>query len=213
MLPKRITLDAKINSRSSQQGATLLTALIMLIAVTLLSLASLGTSMMELRMSGNEESSMQAFQSAQAAVDALIDQDEKSPDTTIKNFAVVGSLGYTKCSPNTPVGTIGYPATCQDFNITLPLVKIDNELIFDAGGNQDGRGNVLTIEMVSDCGCPPRSEKFGTSCSKQNAAVFRVDSVFNKAHLGQGKGGVSQGFLQLIPNGQCQNPPSVALNN
>lgn len=207
-------LNTKINTRSSQQGAALLTALIMLIAVTLLSLASLGTSMMELRMSGNEESSMQAFQSAQAAVDAVIDQDEKSPDTTVKNFAVVGTLGYTKCTPNTPVGTIGYPATCQDFSIALPPVKIDGKLIFDdGGGKKSGKGNVLAIEMISDCGCPPRSKKFGTSCSKQNAAVFRVDSVLNKAHLGQGQGGLSQGFLQLIPNGQCQNPPPVALNN
>lgn len=207
---------SRVNSRSSQQGAAMLTALIMLIAVTLLSLASLGTSMMELRMSGNEESSMQAFQSAQAAVDAVIDQDEKSPTTALKNFAVVGQLGYTKCSPNTPVSTPGYPTACQDFGITLPPVQIDGKDIFDPGkANNDGLGNVVAIERISDSGCPPRSSKLGTSCSKQNAAVFRVDSTFNRAFLGQGKGGVSQGYLKLIPvaSQNNNNPPAIASTN
>lgn len=216
MLAKRNALDTNVKNRSAQQGAALLTALIMLIAVTLLSLASLGTSMMELRMSGNEESSMLAFQSAQAAVDAVIDQDEKSPSTAIKNFAVVGALGYTKCSPNTPVGTPGYPASCQATDITLPTVMIGPEKVFDdGGGGASGKGNIVAIERISDSGCPPRSNKLGTSCSKQSAAVFRVDSTFNKAFLGQGKGGVSQGYLKLIPtSGQTGgSPPPVAANN
>jgi type IV pilus assembly protein PilX len=214
-------LNTKINTRSSQQGAALLTALIMLIAVTLLSLASLGTSMMELRMSGNEESSMQAFQSAQAAVDALIDQDEKTPLTAFKNFAVTGSLGYTQCSGNVPVGTPGYPASCQDNRIILPTTMIDGKAIFDDGGvsggtTASGRGNVITIERISDSGCPPRSSRLGTSCSKQSAAVFRADSVSSQAHIGQGRGGVSQGYLKLIPKGDGQNggsPPTGAANN
>lgn len=208
-------LNTKINTRSSQQGAALLTALIMLIAVTLLSLASLGTSMMELRMSGNEESSMQAFQSAQAAVDALIDQDEKSPLTAFKNFAVTGSLGYTQCSNNVPVGTSGYPTACQNNGINLPTTMIDGELIFKPGTANDGKGNIVSIERISDSGCPPRSSKLGTSCSKQSAAVFRVDSVSSLAHLGQGRGGVSQGYLKLIPTaGQSGGaPPTGAANN
>lgn len=186
----------------------------MLIAVTLLSLASLGTSMMELRMSGNEESSMQAFQSAQAAVDAVIDQDEKTPATAPKNFAVVGPLGYTKCSPNIPIGTPGYPTGCQDTSIALPPVLVDGKPVFDTDPTK-GRGNIVAIERISDSGCPPRSTKLATSCSKQSAAVFRVDSVASKAHLGQGRGGVSQGYLKLIPtSGQSSgNPPPSAANN
>ena len=186
----------------SQRGAAMLTALIMLIAVTLLSLASLGTSLMELRMSGNEEQSMQAFQIAQSAVDVVIDQDEKSTAAATKNFAVVGSLGYTKCTPGAKP-----PLSCQEKSLDL-----QNTGIFQLGGTDIAE---VGIERISDSGCPPRSKKLATSCSKQNAAVFKVDAVVDRVAWGRGRAGVSQGYLKLIPvlpQGGGTPPPTAGHN-
>lgn len=190
---------------TAQRGAAMFTALIMLIAVTLLSLASLGTSLMELRMSSNEEQGMLAFQTAQGAIDVVIDQDEKSTAATTKNFAVVGSLGYTKCTQNAQA-----PLKCQENSLVLEPAEM-----FPITPTSTGPVTQVGIERISDSGCPPRSKKLATSCSKQNAAVFKVDAVVNRIAMGRGKAGVSQGYLKLIPvlsQGGGTPPPSSGHN-
>lgn len=80
-------------AQNRQDGAALITALVFLVALTVLTLASLGTSLLQLRMSGNEESTMKARQSAQAVTDNVV-------DNASTNFTVTGTVGYTNCTSN-----------------------------------------------------------------------------------------------------------------
>ena len=80
-------------AQNRQDGAALITALVFLVALTLLTLASLGTSLLQLRMSGNEESTMKARQSVQAVIDNII-------DNASTNFTITGDVGYTNCTSN-----------------------------------------------------------------------------------------------------------------
>ncbi len=60
-----------MNLPNQQQGVALAVAMILLLGVTVVSLASLNTSLLELVMSGNEQARMSAFQKAQAGLDAV----------------------------------------------------------------------------------------------------------------------------------------------
>ncbi len=62
-----------------QRGTTLFVALILLIGVTMLSLASVGTSTMELRMARNHEDTSHTFQTALATVDYVIADSSNLP--------------------------------------------------------------------------------------------------------------------------------------
>lgn len=62
-----------------QSGAVLLVSLILLIVATTISLSAVSTSIMELRMAGNAEASMDAMQTALAAVDFTIADPDHLP--------------------------------------------------------------------------------------------------------------------------------------
>ena len=79
----------------AQHGAALVIALVLLIAITLVTTAAVTTSTMELRMAGNLESSTNTFQTAMAAVDFVLS------DPT--NLPAVGPLDVA--SPVTLTGT------------------------------------------------------------------------------------------------------------
>ena len=183
---------ATIPGRFRQQGAALLTALIILVAVTLLSLASLGTSLLQLRMSGNEEMSMQAFELAQAGVDHVVINHDAL-------VTVMGDIGFTRCTAN-------YPYSCDE-NSTLAL---PTQAPFLDGGNTDKHS--LAIEKVSEGFCPPRGMEL--SCDKAKAATFAIRSRYNKVALGQGLSDITQGFIKPIPSsGPPPIEPITASNN
>jgi hypothetical protein len=171
-------------NRAQQQGAALLTALIILVAVTLLSLASLGTSLLQLRMSGNEEMSMLAFELAQAGVDQIVINHETM-------IAVTGDIGFTRCTAN-------YPYACDE-NSTLAL---PTQAPFLDGGNTNKHS--LAITKVSEGFCPPRGMEL--SCDKAKAATFSIRSRYNKVALGQGLSDITQGFIKPIPS---SGPPPI----
>lgn len=179
--------------KSGQNGAALLTALIILLAVTMLSLASLGTSLLQLKMSGNEEMSMQAFELSQAGIDYTITNHESM-------VTVVGDIGFIRCTGN-------YPFNCHE-NATLAFPA---QAPFLDGGNTDRHS--MAIEKVSEGFCPPRGMEL--SCDKAKAAAFSIRSRYNKAALGQGLSDITQGFIKPIPAAGGQTPiePITASNN
>ena len=81
----RITLSPKY-----QNGAILIISLLFLIAITLLTISSMGSSNIGLHMAQNEESRIVAEQGAQALADAIV----SDPSTT----RVVGESGYAYCT-------------------------------------------------------------------------------------------------------------------
>jgi len=60
------------STRRGQRGGTLLVVLLLLMGITLISVSSVNTSVMELRMARNVESSASNFQTALAAIDFVI---------------------------------------------------------------------------------------------------------------------------------------------
>lgn len=168
-----------ISGPGSQRGAALFTALIILVAVTLVSLASLSTSLLELRMSANEEATMQAFEMAQAAIDDMISQGDD-------NFAVVGGPGYKKCTANSPDW-----ANCDQ----------TAALVLDAPLSTAPNDHVVEIERQSGEVCPPRA--LSTSCVKAKAVLFSIASGYDKTLLGQGRADLEQGYMVVIPCDNC----------
>ena len=100
---------------SHQSGIVLFTALVFLIVVTMIGVASMRSSTLELRMSLNEESRVSAFQQAQALTDAII----FTPSTT----PVVGGVGYRICTPSVPAGE-----PCNQRDLFVPNAFIGGEV-------------------------------------------------------------------------------------
>lgn len=99
-----------------QRGVALFMALIMLVIITLLSISTMRSSIMELRIAGNYQQQATAVESAQSAIDASFDLD---------NFPVIGE-GYTICynvtgcdqTITTMPDTASYKAATNQLTIT-----------------------------------------------------------------------------------------------
>lgn len=87
----------------NQQGAALITAMVILVLLTIIGIAATNTSMLETMISGTERSRSEAFNVAEAGVEHLRIQfnegivDNFNPSATegIWNFALDGSAGIT----------------------------------------------------------------------------------------------------------------------
>lgn len=161
-----------------QRGAALFIALIMLVALTLVTLASLNTSLLQLRMSANEESRTFAFQSAQSAIDDVINIDyiARQPTTTDQTkqyFAITGSVGYTRCTPNW-LG--GGPCNTSTMTLTSPM-----------DGTTSGP-NQIKVTRLTD----PTTTR---SAKCPSAATFQIDGIYDRSTLGLGKSNLVQGYI------------------
>ena len=86
-------------SRGSQKGTALMVAMLILIGITLLSLAGVNTSILELRMARNTEASVNTFQTAVAALDNILSDQNNLPTTGALNtpqaVAMPGTQPFT----------------------------------------------------------------------------------------------------------------------
>ena len=123
-------------AQNRQDGAALITALVFLVALTLLTLASLGTSLLQLRMSGNEESTMKARQATQAVIDNVI-------DNASTNFTVTGDVGYT----TTGVALTG---TTFDSASSAKITRITGETSVRGYSTSLYRGASFAVEAKYD---------------------------------------------------------------
>lgn len=162
----------KTTPLSSQRGASLMTSLILLVGLTLVSLGSLGTSLMELRMSNNAESGMSALQLAQAGVDATL-------ATPADYFIVDGTVGSTRC-----YNTSGCTATIA--SMPTPI-------------DPPNGAHTIRITRVTNETCPPRTRDSASSCAKLHATAFVTESSYDKSLAGQGQAQLAQGYIRLIP--------------
>ena len=161
---------ATMQTHSRQRGAALFTVLIMLVALTLVCLTSLSSSLLELRMSANEEATVAAFQAAQAGIDATV----SNSDTTMR---VIGSVPNTTCFNAT--------GNCNNTIATMP--------------EPIGSRHRITVTRTTDETCPPRTRDYASSCSKQHAVTFDVKSDYNDTAAGGGSSELVQGYIKLIP--------------
>lgn len=180
-----------MNNSETQHGAALFTALIMLIALTLVALASLGTSLLEMRMSGNEELAMSAYQSAEAGAEVATNDALKAQVFVIAR----GSKGATTCY-NTDT-KYNWPSSCD---YTIPTSAVPPPV--------NSNAHHLKITQTIDRGPPPASGKYATSAKHFSAASFEAESIYDKSGLGQGKSAVVQGLMQFLPGPPTGTSPS-----
>lgn len=165
------------DSMARQRGAALITALIFLIIITMLSLSSMRSSLLELRQASNDEIRVAAFESAQGIVDSVID--------TPANMPVVGDVGYRICTSNL--------TDCDQTTVTLPDGLYEAEVAAD-------QVSVGVTRLAPLYRPPPRG--LGTSARLLTAVAFQIDSEYDRADEGFGHSAISQGVLIVIPKGQ-----------
>lgn len=106
-----------ITKKSSQQGATLVIAMIMLVLVTLFVLAAINMSTTNLRVMGNEQARNEAVQAAQQAVEQVASVDfTKNPPTTAAPTTVAVDINGD--------GTADYTATVSASCLNSVPVKV-----------------------------------------------------------------------------------------
>jgi hypothetical protein len=164
----------QIIGKSGQQGAVLVSALILLTIITLLSLSAMRVSITELRMAGNQEVSVTSFQASQALSDAITDATASTP--------VIGDPGYTICT--------GTGVECNVENWRLPDGMFTDQLT-------TGVMNAVIVRLSPALRPPPRG--IGSSADKFSAAAFSVTSTYDQADLGLGRDTVVEGILVLVP--------------
>ena len=163
-----------LSSRRRQSGAILVISLIFLIAITLLTISSMRSSNINLRMAQNEESRVAAEQAAQALADAIV----ASPGST----PVIGISGYTVC-------TYGED-TCDSYDLV-----VDDPTLTDAIASNYISAKVQRTGTVFRP--PPRVIE--SSIDKFSSASFRVTATYDRTDNGLGYRQISEGVLVLVP--------------
>lgn len=153
-----------------QQGVALIIALIILAGVTLISMAGVGQSAMELRMARNLQTAGNAFQTAESVVDVIL----ANADTTL---------------PTT--GALLVPA---DVTSTLPTTA--NTVFYSPPSS--GETITATAVRLLDCAPPPRSRS-GNSITAFSAFAYEVTADVDRNATGNARASVAQGYLTLGP--------------
>lgn len=157
-----------------QRGAALFMALMFLIIITMLSLAAMRSSIMELRMAGNAESQVNAVQRAQAIIDATVAEPDNTP--------VIGGAGDTTCL-STASGCTRHSITFDD----AQLLKTD----IDADYMDVVVRRIEPLEKAA-----PRT--IGTSAAAYSYASFEVHGRYDARNAGMGSAEVVEGVMVLI---------------
>lgn len=167
-------------SAHHQKGAALFVAMLMLIVMTLLSLASMRSSTLEMRMAGNEETRMAAFEQAQAVVDATIVANANLPGTD--------EIGYTVCTSNLVVGVA---TGCSANNLILPAQMAAAV----AAGTITAR-----VERTSGQGVDmsPRCTHCANSSRQFTGIGYSVEAVYEPADPRLGQAQIHEGFVKLL---------------
>ena len=163
--------------KSKQTGAVLFTALIFMVVMTVIALASIRSSTLELRMSLNEETRVTAFQRAQALSDSIM----FAPGTT----PVIGAVGYRICTASVPLSV-----TCDQRDLVIPDVNIQASVAA-------GHLSAVVERLGSERRPPPRGIE--SSVDKFGAATFRVESTYDREAEGLGRSDLNEGIMVLVP--------------
>jgi hypothetical protein len=163
-----------VDRRGAQAGVTLVTALIFLTVISLLSITSLRSSTVGVRMAQNEESRFAAIQAAQALTEAIVGSPASTP--------VIGGAGFSNCT----IGEVG----CDLYTIAAPPGFLADAL---AAGQISARVERLTPPEKP----PPRVLE--SSLDKFSAASFQIIATFDRTDEGLGRAQLVEGLLVLVP--------------
>ncbi len=88
--------EVRINMK--QQGAALITALFLLVVLTLLALSSMNTNIMDERMAGNSQEKQRAFRAAEVGIELAFDDEDAFSTTNTSDSDGGGDDPYDKSS-------------------------------------------------------------------------------------------------------------------
>jgi hypothetical protein len=160
----------------NQSGAALVIALIMIIVITLIALASSYTSIFEIKISGNKRGTTNAFYAADAGINAITSDPTDSFNTSLYTILVGTTLGY---DPSTN-GNIPASNKLLIPTVTPPLTTSN-----------------APIKYYQTQAGPPRGTGF--SAVNVNYAYFQVQCTGNDS-LGSGaKTTIQEDVMELIP--------------
>lgn len=157
-----------------QRGATLVTALVFLLVITLFSVTSMRSGTVGVRMAQNEESRFSSLQASQAFGEAIAGSPASTP--------VIGGAGFSNCTAG--------EAGCDRYTIDPPDGFLQGEV--DAGYL-----NVRVERLTPPDKPPPRVLE--SSIDKFSAASFEVTSTYDRAQEGLGRAQLVEGLLVLVP--------------
>lgn len=153
-------------------GTALITALVLLLALTVIALSGIQTSSVQLLISNNDETTVAAQEYAQSVIDAIIEKPS--------NFVVGAANGYTICTSS--------ETGCNANTLTL------TSSMFGSGG-VNARIQLLKVSAT------PRMAN-GNSASVTQGAYFSVTGKYDKTSGSGGKANIVQGYVMILPNGQ-----------
>jgi hypothetical protein len=154
-----------------QRGIALATALIFLSVLTLLGLATLRLSSIELKMAQNDHARVSALEIAQAAIDATIDDPS-----------------------NTPVSLFGPVSRC--FGESGDLSCAGAELILSGALFDEG---VYAQALLTEPAEQPVTNLLITSSDKFALATFTLRAKYDRSAEGLGAADIEQGYIELLP--------------
>jgi hypothetical protein len=167
-------MQRTVHPRTTQAGATLTTALIFLAVISLLSVTSIRSSTMGVRMAQNEEARFAAIQGAQAFTEAVVASPASTP--------VIGDAGFSICS----AGESG----CDLYSVVVPAGYLATHV---AAGDLSVRVERLTPPEKP----PPRVLE--SSIDKFSAASFQIIATFDRSDEQLGRAQLVEGLLVLVP--------------
>lgn len=157
-----------------QDGAILVISLVILIAITLLTISSMRSSNIGLRMAQNEESRIAAVQGAQALADAIVSDPQTTP--------VIGGTGFTICTPG--------ESACNRYDLPVANSVIAYNI---STGDLTGR-----VQRMGPLFRPP-PRVVGSSIDKFSIASFEVTATYDRSDESLGRQQIVEGVMVLVP--------------
>lgn len=155
---------------SKTKGAALVTSLVLLAALTIVSISAMTSTTAQLQVVGNDELTMDAYEQAQSVVDAIIDQNGP--------FVLQGTNGYTVC----------YNITGCDNSTSITL----SDSIFSGSAVQ------AKVTLINSNATNLRTAN-ASSAANTMSVLYTVTGSYDNTGQEQGKAEITQGYMLTIP--------------
>ena len=155
MTNNRIRLVSRTPGKPHQKGVVLIVVLMMLIGITLISIATVNTSVMELRMARNAEFGVNNFQTALSAVDFVMSDPANLPTVgplmqptpvTLTGSVFTATAGDTVTASAIRVGECGLPPRMGAANSLMAFSAFEYEITANLDKNGSGRGQTGVVQ-------------------------------------------------------------------
>lgn len=177
-----------MRSLKKQQGAALIIALILLIVITILALNGMTGGIMEMRMSGNEETRSATVHQGQGAADVV------AARIICKDGYTTNCLSQSALFTGGPGSTVMSTAMSGTSNISFTSYPSLTATSITA----------IIKRLYPESGIPNATRISGRESSVRvlQAAFFQIETTYDNTANGGGKAKIVQGFTATIPKAQ-----------